>query len=242
MTTLFISDLHLQIERPHISRAFFDFLNQQAQGAEALYILGDFFNVWLGDDNHTSLSDEVAQRLKQLSQQGTKIYLMHGNRDFLIGHSYCHQAGATLLDDPTVIELYGTPVLLMHGDSLCLQDISYQRYRKIIRSRFISALQHIIPLSLRLRIAGSIQGKSKKAKIYKSAQIMDVTPDEVNRQFQQHSLTSMVHGHTHRPAIHQDQQQQRIVLGDWEQQGWYLSWHPDGSHQLLSFDIDPDSA
>ncbi len=237
MTTLFISDLHLQIERPHITRAFFAFLDQHASHADALYILGDFFNLWLDDRDHTPLTLEVAKRLKQLSRQGTQIYLMHGNRDFLIGQHYCRQAGATLLKDPSVVDLYGTSVLVMHGDSLCLDDLSYQRYRRIIRSPLIDVLKYLVPLSLKQRIAGKIKSKSKTAKTYKSAQIMDVTPNEACRQLQQHRLTHLIHGHTHRPAIHNDGDQQRIVLGDWEELGWYLQWHSDGSHQLISFPI-----
>ncbi len=241
MTTLFISDLHLQSERPHITRAFFEFLDQHACQANALYILGDFFNLWLGDDDQTPLSLEVASRLKQLSNQGTSVYLMHGNRDFLIGKKYCLQAGATLIKDPSTIDLEGTPALIMHGDSLCLDDRSYQRYRRIIRSPAIRLLQHVLPLSLRRRIAGNIKNQSGKAKSHKSVQIMDVTSDEVVRQFQSHKLNLLIHGHTHRPEIHQlthnAQNLQRIVLGDWDQLGWYLKWEADGQHQLISFPI-----
>ncbi len=246
MTTLFISDLHLQSERPQITRAFFALLDQYQGQADALYILGDFFNVWLGDDDQSPLSLEVAAQLKKFSNSGTAVYLMHGNRDFLIGQHFCRQAGATLLNDPTCIDLYGTPVLLMHGDSLCLDDRSYQRLRRIIRSPLIRLLQHLLPLRLRRRLAFNIKTQSGKAKRYKSAQIMDVTPAEVLRQLQSHHLSVLIHGHTHRPGIHnsahlagleKDKQLQRIVLGDWEQQGWYLTWHADGQHQLISFPI-----
>lgn len=241
MTTLFISDLHLQSERPHITRAFFDFLDQHARQADALYILGDFFNAWLGDDDQAPLTLEVASQLQKLSNQGTSVYLMHGNRDFLIGERFCRQAGVTLLNDPTVIDLYGTPALLMHGDSLCLDDTSYQRYRRIIRSPLIRRLLRHLPLSLRQRIASNIKNQSGKAKHYKSAQIMDATPEETTRQLQSHHLNLLIHGHTHRPAIHRQphptQDQQRIVLGDWDSLGWYLQWHPDGQHELVSFPI-----
>jgi len=243
MTTLFISDLHLQSERPQITRAFFSLLDQYASKADALYILGDFFNVWLGDDDSSPLSLEVAEKLKKLSDTGTAVYIMHGNRDFLIGQRFCHQAGATLLNDPSCIDLYGTQALLMHGDSLCLDDKSYQRFRRIIRSPLIRLLQHILPLSLRRRLASNIKNQSGKAKSYKSAQIMDVTPDEVQRQLKAHNLDLLIHGHTHRPAIHQLQHhtrnQQRIVLGDWEESGWYLRWESDGQHELISFPIVP---
>lgn len=237
MTTLFISDLHLQSERPHITRAFFDFLDQHASQAEALYILGDFFNLWLDDRDHSPLTRDVAERLKRLSLQGTRVYLMHGNRDFLLGKRYCKQAGAMLIDDPSVIDLYGTAALIMHGDSLCLDDTSYQRYRRIIRSPVINLLKRIVPLSLKLRIARKIKSKSSQAKASKSAQIMDVTAAEVCRQLQQHRVPLLIHGHTHRPAVHQGHDQLRIVLGDWDTHGWYLEWRDDGSHQLISFPI-----
>ncbi|MFT6915858.1 MAG: UDP-2,3-diacylglucosamine hydrolase [Motiliproteus sp.] len=244
MSTLFISDLHLQSERPQITRAFYDFLNRHASQADALYILGDFFNVWLGDDAQSSLHREVAARLNTLSAQGTAVYLMHGNRDFLIGQDFCRQAGAILLDDPSRIDLYGTPALLMHGDSLCLDDSGYQRYRRFIRSPMILGLLRRIPLALRNRIANDIKSKSAEAKHYKPAQIMDVTSAEVHRQLQSAGLNLLIHGHTHRPDIHQlpeNPQQQRIVLGDWEDLGWYLQWHANGQHQLISFPIPPDA-
>ena len=241
MTTLFISDLHLQEQRPHLTRAFFDFLQQQAQGVDALYILGDFFNVWLGDDHRTPLSDEVASQLLALSRSGTAIYLMHGNRDFLIGQDFCQRSGATLLPDPSLIDLYGTPTLLMHGDSLCLDDAGYQRYRRIIRSRFIEHLQRWTPLSLKQRIADKIKHKSGQAKAYKAAQIMDVTAAEVERQMRNHHTSLLIHGHTHRPDRHlftlDDQASERIVLGDWDALGWYLRCGQDGRKTLHSFSI-----
>ncbi|WP_421864130.1 UDP-2,3-diacylglucosamine diphosphatase [Motiliproteus sp.] len=242
MTTLFISDLHLDPRRPHLTRAFFEFLDTTAQNAEALYILGDFFHLWLYEDPFTL---EVADKLKRFSQQGTRIYLMHGNRDFLFGQRYCDKAGATLLKDPTLIDLYGQPTLLMHGDSLCLDDAGYQKYRRIIRSRFIFALQYVVPLRVKQRIAERIQQQSKQAKAGKSLMIMDVTPSEVANQLQSHQVQLMIHGHTHRPATHQleidHQAAERIVLGDWGEQGWYLSCDADGSRKLVSFDITPDS-
>ncbi|RDE24234.1 UDP-2,3-diacylglucosamine diphosphatase [Motiliproteus coralliicola] len=240
MTTLFISDLHLDPRRPHLTRAFFDFLDTTAQGADALYILGDFFHLWLYEDPFTL---EVADKLKRFSQQGTRIYLMHGNRDFLFGQRYCDKAGATLLTDPSLIDLYGQPTLLMHGDSLCLDDAGYQKYRRIIRSRFIFALQYIVPLRVKQRIANRIQQQSQQAKAGKSLMIMDVTPSEVKKQLGAHKVRLMIHGHTHRPATHQlkiDQQAaERIVLGDWGERGWYLRCEPNGDRQLICFDIPP---
>lgn len=238
MATLFISDLHLDPQRPHLTRAFFNFLDTTAQGADALYILGDFFHLWLYEDPFVV---EVADRLKQFSQQGTPIYLMHGNRDFLFGQGYCDRAGATLLADPSLINLYGQPTLLMHGDSLCLDDAGYQKYRRIIRSRFIFALQYVVPLSIKQRIATRIQQQSRQAKAGKSSQIMDVTPTEVEHQLRSHGVSLLIHGHTHRPAIHQLEaaQAERIVLGDWGKHGWYLQCDATGDRQLIRFEIDP---
>ena len=238
MTTLFISDLHLHPQRPRLTRAFFDFLDAHAGQADALYILGDFFHLWLYDDE---LSQQIAARLKQFSLAGTQVFLMHGNRDFLFGKRYCRRAGAELIKDPTTIDLYGTRVLLMHGDSLCLEDASYQRYRRIIRSRALFAAQYVVPLRTKQKIARKIQRQSSQAKSEKSLQIMDVSADEIPRQLERHGVDIMIHGHTHRPAVHQfehaGRSQQRIVLGDWGELGWYLAWHPDGSHELISFEI-----
>ena len=130
MTTLFISDLHLEESRPDITEAFLGFLNGTASGVDQLYILGDFFEAWIGDDERTPLQEQIATALRKLRDSGTRIFLMHGNRDFLIGQDFCDRAGATLLDDPTVIDLYGTPTLLMHGDSLCTADVEYQKFRE----------------------------------------------------------------------------------------------------------------
>ncbi len=134
MTTLFISDLHLEESRPDITAAFLAFLKDKAHGVERLYILGDFFEAWIGDDERTPLQEQVAAALREVNASGTEIFLMHGNRDFLIGQDYCERAGATLLDDPTVVDLYGTPTLLMHGDSLCTADVEYQKFRANMRN------------------------------------------------------------------------------------------------------------
>ena len=135
MTTLFISDLHLEEKRPEIIEAFFDFLNRKAQGIDALYILGDFFEAWIGDDENTPLQQRVKQKLKKVTDSGTQLFLMHGNRDFLMGSLFCEETGAHLLDDPSVISLYNRNILLMHGDSLCTHDIEYMKFRKNMRDQ-----------------------------------------------------------------------------------------------------------
>lgn len=237
---LLISDLHLQEERPAIARAFFDFLEGRARGAEALYILGDFFEVWLGDDAMSPFQQQVATALKALAASGTRLYLMHGNRDFLIGRRFCRLAGCTLLPDPTVVQLGGEPVLLMHGDTLCTLDVGYQRMRRWLRNPLVRALLRNLPLATRQTLARKLRNESRQHTRLKATDIVDVTPAEVPRVMAAHGVRTLVHGHTHRPAVHalqvNDHPARRIVLGDWEQQGWVLQ--VEGRRwQLEPFDI-----
>ncbi|MFO8140951.1 MAG: UDP-2,3-diacylglucosamine diphosphatase [Marinobacter sp.] len=226
MTTLFISDLHLEESRPDITGAFLTFLKEKAAGVERLFILGDFFEAWIGDDERTPLQEQVAGALKTLSNNGTDIFLMHGNRDFLIGEDFCRRAGATLLDDPTVIDLYGTPALLLHGDSLCTADVEYQRFRTAMRNPQMQQVMLARPLKDRQQMARQLRDMSMAKNQGKAEAIMDVTPEEVVRVLERHGVQLMIHGHTHRPAMHQlranDQDARRIVLGDWDTQAWWL--------------------
>ena len=231
MTTLFISDLHLEEDRPDITEAFLAFLAGEAQGAERLYILGDFFEAWIGDDERTPLQEQVASALRALSDQGTGLYLMHGNRDFLIGDDYCQRIGATLLDDPTVVDLYGTPTLLMHGDSLCTADVEYQKFRATMRNRQWQTMFLQRPLADRQTTARQLREISMAKNQGKEQSIMDVTPEEVVKVMEEHGVQCLIHGHTHRPAVHElvanDQPAQRIVLGDWDRHVWWLTVSPD---------------
>lgn len=230
MTTLFISDLHLEESRPDITGAFLAYLDQKARGAEQLYILGDFFEAWIGDDERTPLQEQMADALRKLAASGTSIYLMHGNRDFLIGEEFCQRAGATLLDDPTVIDLYGTPTLLLHGDSLCTADVEYQKFRASMRNPQMVKMLLARPLKDRQQMARQLREISMAKNQGKAETIMDVTPNEVVRELEAHGVQRMIHGHTHRPAIHQleanDQSAQRIVLGDWDENIWWLEVKP----------------
>ncbi|PSF05372.1 UDP-2,3-diacylglucosamine diphosphatase [Marinobacter fuscus] len=230
MTTLFISDLHLEESRPDITGAFLAYLDQKARGAEQLYILGDFFEAWIGDDERTPLQEQMADALRKLAASGTSIYLMHGNRDFLIGEEFCQRAGATLLDDPTVIDLYGTPTLLLHGDSLCTADVEYQKFRASMRNPQMIKMLLARPLKDRQQMARQLREISTAKNQGKAETIMDVTPNEVVRELEAHGVQRMIHGHTHRPAIHQleanDQSAQRIVLGDWDENIWWLEVKP----------------
>lgn len=223
MTTLFISDLHLSAERPHITDLFIAFLRTEARGAEALYILGDLFEYWIGDDaiEHAEFAP-IVQALHALSAAGVALYLQHGNRDFLLGDAFCRATGATLLPDPTVIELYGQPTLLMHGDLLCTDDVEYQGVRKRLRDpRFIQAF---LAKSAAERDATvrDYRAQSKVVTSQKAAEIMDVSAATVIETMQRHGVRRLIHGHTHRPATHSLACGTRIVLGDWYEQGSVL--------------------
>ena len=241
MRYLFISDLHLEAQRPDITRAFLRFLDEQASQAEALYILGDFFEVWLGDDNPDPLADQVSNALLALSRRGTSIYLMHGNRDFLIGRDFCRRSGCTLLSDPTVIELNGERVLLMHGDSLCTDDIGYMRMRRWLRNPLSLFILRNLPLQTRHRIGRKLRNESQQRTRYKALDITDVNQDEVLRVMRKHQVSTLIHGHTHRPAVHSlevdGKTVQRIVLGDWDRDGWMLELDEDGC-RLGSFKLE----
>lgn len=219
---LLISDLHLHEQRPDITRALFRFLQETAVNAEALYILGDFFEVWIGDDAMTDFHRKVASALRQLADSGCKIYLMHGNRDFLLGHKFCRQAGCELLHDPALLTYNGENILLMHGDSLCTDDRDYQRMKRILRNPLSLFILRHLPLKTRQKLAGDLRAQSRDRTRMKASQITDVNPAAVQQAMQRHSVRTLVHGHTHRPAVHKLPEGQRIVLGDWDSHGWYL--------------------
>jgi UDP-2,3-diacylglucosamine hydrolase len=220
---LLISDLHLHEERPDITGAFLAFLEQHAKHAQALYILGDFFEVWIGDDAISSFQRSIAQALSDVAATGTQIYLMHGNRDFLIGDAFCQLADCQLLKDPSIVRLAGKTVLLMHGDSLCTSDRSYIRLRRVLRNPLILFILRNLPLRTRQRLAGDLRQKSKVSTRMKASAITDVNPEEVRRVMDQYKVHTLIHGHTHRPAVHElDGDKRRIVLGDWDTQGWVI--------------------
>lgn len=226
MTIRFISDLHLEESRPDITDAFLAFLKDKAMSIEALYILGDFFEAWIGDDEQTPLQNRVADALREVSDSGTALYLMHGNRDFLIGEDFCNRCGAELLPDPTVVDLHGTPTLLMHGDSLCTADVEYQKFRANMRNEQWQQMFLQRPLADRQMVARQLREISMAKNQGKAETIMDVTPEEVVREMEHHRVQRLIHGHTHRPAIHpltaSGQPAWRIVLGDWDTHAWWL--------------------
>lgn len=232
---LLISDLHLEEQRPDITRAFLHFLQTRAHQAEALYILGDFFEVWVGDDGMSPFQHDIARALRELSDTGTRIFLMHGNRDFLIGRAFCREAGCTLLKDPSIVRLNGEPVLLMHGDSLCTLDVGYMKLRRLLRNPLSLLILRNLPLSTRRKLARKLRSESRAQTRMKAREIIDVTPDEVPRIMAEHGVRTLIHGHTHRPAEHtlevSGQSARRIVLGDWDSQGWALQIDEQGLHQ-----------
>ncbi|SEF78056.1 UDP-2,3-diacylglucosamine diphosphatase [Marinobacterium lutimaris] len=226
MKRYFIADLHLQPERPDITRAFLYFLEEIIQPGDSLYLLGDIFEYWIGDDAPLDGMEPALDKLEQLSNGGSEVFFQHGNRDFLVGEAFAKRIGATLLPEALVIELNSGPALLMHGDQLCTDDEPYQQFRTQVRNpdwqqQFLSQ-----PVEQRRAIAEQMRAQSKAQGAMKAETIMDVNAEEVSRQMRQHGVEVLIHGHTHRPAIHPDQIApgigKRIVLGDWGQNGWYL--------------------
>ncbi|MGF0336345.1 UDP-2,3-diacylglucosamine diphosphatase [Ectopseudomonas toyotomiensis] len=225
-----------------MTRAFLLFLATRARQAEALYILGDFFEVWIGDDGMTPFQHEIARALRELSDAGTRIYLMHGNRDFLIGKRFCSEAGCILLSDPHKLQINGEPVLLMHGDSLCTLDVGYMKLRRWLRNPLSLLILRSLPLSTRQKLARKLRNESRAQTRMKASEIVDVTPEEVVKVMAAHDVRTLIHGHTHRPAVHEldvnGQPARRIVLGDWDRQGWALQVDETGFNQA-PFELTP---
>ena len=239
MAYCFISDLHLQEDRPDITQAFLGFLEETASKAEKLYILGDLFEAWIGDDDQNNFISEIREALL-VTNKTTEIFIMHGNRDFLIGPEFASSSGMKLLNDPSTEEMFGNAVLLMHGDLLCIEDVDYQSFRKATRDpkwqeEFLSK-----PLKERKEIAKDLRDISKKATGEKKEDIMDVAPSEVVKTMQESSVDLLIHGDTHRPNTHKievnNKPARRIVLGDWDQYGWYI-WMDSRSCELKKFSI-----
>ncbi|MBM0106999.1 UDP-2,3-diacylglucosamine diphosphatase [Steroidobacter sp. S1-65] len=233
--TLFISDLHLDGERPDITAQFLEFLEREARRAQALYILGDLFEAWIGDDDPDPDKRRVIEALRSLTQAGVPVFFIHGNRDFLIGRKFAAETGVKLLADGTMIELHGKRVLLMHGDTLCIDDPDYQRLRRIVRNPLVQFILRCLSLARRQQLAARMRAGSKKhieSMDRTKPQIMDVNQDAVRRTFETEHADVIVHGHTHRPAVHEvdlgDHVAQRIVLGDWYEQGSVLRWTDQG--------------
>lgn len=227
---LLISDLHLEESRPDITNAFLQFLQSNTGNCTSLYILGDFFEVWIGDDHHTDLSKSVSAALRDFSSAGSSIYIMHGNRDFLIGEEFAKQCNASLLDERFVLRTDDFSALIIHGDQLCIDDLEYIEFRNMVRSAPWRESFLAKPLAERSAFAELARLQSKKATAGKSDEIMDVNQAEVEKLLKASGEMVLIHGHTHRPAIHQvamesDNSQpkaRRVVLGDWDKSVWIV--------------------
>jgi UDP-2,3-diacylglucosamine hydrolase len=236
--TAFISDLHLAAERPAIVDQFFDFVSGAARQADALYVLGDLFEYWAGDDDmEDRLNGGVADAFAALHASGTGVYFLHGNRDFLVGDAFVRRAQATLLSDPALIDLYGTPTLLMHGDTLCTDDVEYQKFRLYARNAQNQARFLAQPLGARRAQLRGLRAESEAAKQGKSAEIMDVNQQAVENALRTAGYARLIHGHTHRPARHVHEIDgrtcERWVLGDWYTDGSYLHCSEEGCRSVM---------
>jgi UDP-2,3-diacylglucosamine hydrolase len=239
VAALFISDLHLDAARPEIAAQFSEFLRSEASTAQALYILGDLFEAWIGDDDPEPQVRQIVQALRALTTRGVACRIMHGNRDFLIGRRFCKETGATLLQDGTLIELYQQRVLLMHGDTLCTDDHSYQRLRRIVRNPVVRTVLRNLSLGQRRALAQRMrEGSKAHISTMERAQpyIMDVNSQAVLQVLRHYRADVLVHGHTHRPAVHSvmvdGAERTRVVLGDWYEQGSVLRWNAAGFELL----------
>ena len=239
MSTLFVSDLHLDPARPEITALFLRFLQREAASADALYILGDLFEAWVGDDDPSSTGQQVADGLRRLADAGVPVYFVHGNRDFLVGQDYAGRAGMRILPDPAVVSLYGEPVLVMHGDLLCTDDHAYQAFRAQTRDPHWQAMFLAQPLAARQAFAAQARqaSMSRQQDMIDGDRasfeaVTDVNPQAVEATFARFGVATLVHGHTHRPAMHAvrigDRDGRRIVLGDWYEQGSVLRVDADG--------------
>lgn len=232
MTTLFISDLHLHPSRPAVTDFFVRFLEESAATTSTLYILGDLFEVWIGDDDPDPHHRRVIAAIRQFTAAGPECFFARGNRDVIIGRRFCTETGSQLLDETTVIDLYGTRVLVSHGDELCTDDHNYQRFRSQARSPTWRALFLALPLPVRRYLAQHLRRRSRVDTALKPGDITDVSLEAVEDAFIEHRVTTMIHGHTHRPDVHElevfRKLRTRIVLGDWYEQGSVLRWDESG--------------
>ncbi len=228
MTTLFISDLHLEAERPEIGDQFIRFLQTDATEAEALYILGDLFEAWVGDDDPNAHYAIIKLAIRKLTDSGIPVYFMHGNRDFMIGRRFANETGVKILKDPYPVKMYGQKALLSHGDAMCTDDVQYQRVRLMTRDPDWQQSMLAKPLKERLRIAQEARRQSLEQKLNLSMDIMDVNQGAVMRAINEYGVDVLLHGHTHRPDVHTvdlgNRKAKRVVLGDWYSQGSVVRW------------------
>lgn len=240
MDSLFISDLHLCEQRPATTRALLRFLATRTRGGDALYILGDLFDAWLGDEDDSPLARTVLDALGERSRAGVQVFLMPGNRDVLLGERFARRAGASLLPDPCCRQVGDRRVLLAHGDALCSADLGYQRYRRWIRRPVTHRLLLALPLALRRRIAAALRRHSREHTPMKPAPLLDVVPATVEEALIEYGVDLLIHGHTHRPAQHAHRNGSRLVLGDWDgAEARYVCWSAGSEPLLHAFPIAP---
>jgi len=234
MTTLFISDLHLEAARPEIAEQFLAFLKTEAESADALYILGDLFESWVGDDDPNAHYAEIKSAIRTLTDLGIPVFFIHGNRDFMIGDDFANETGVKLLPDPFVLDIHGSTVLLTHGDAMCTDDVEYQAVRQMTRNPEWQAMMLQKPLAERQAFAAQARAASVAHGKTINDDISDVNADAVAAGFREHGVSIMLHGHTHRPQVHQIEvdgnDAKRIVLGDWYTQGSVVRWDENGPH------------
>jgi len=236
VTHLFIADLHLSPDHPRLVRGFLDLLDTYKDKNTQLYILGDWFNAWIGDDYTAPWLDEIVEHLKQFTKVGNQVYFLVGNRDFALGKDFLNQFTGHLLPDVQFLTITSKKIRIEHGDELCTDDISYQRFRKIIRHPWLVGFLRKMPLSFRARLAQGFRKKSHEAQQFKSYEVMDVNQDAVNTALQDVDL--LIHGHTHRANIHDVNGKKRIVLGDWREESAQileLSGDPEQEIQLMTW-------
>ena len=236
MTTLIVSDLHLDRSHPAITAQFREFLGAQARGADALYVLGDLFEAWLGDDDPCPHKASVMDAFADLTRAGVALYFMHGNRDFLLGAGFCERTGGTLLTDPTVLQVEGRRALITHGDALCTDDVPYQQLRALVRDPRLQRRFLALGLGARAALAGEARQGSQAHTSTQLMALRDVNDEAVRATFARAHVDLIVHGHTHRPAVHtlivEGRQCTRVVLGDWYRAGSYVRLSDEGA-QLI---------
>jgi UDP-2,3-diacylglucosamine hydrolase len=241
MNTLFISDLHLDASRPEITRLYLAFLAGEAREAKALYVLGDLFEAWIGDDATTEHDEQVIAGMRETADSGVPCYFMHGNRDFLVGEDFARRSGFRMLQDPALVNIDDEPVLLMHGDTMCTDDREYMEFRRMVRTREWQQAFLGKSIGERRAFAEHARKESMARGREKPMEIMDVNPAEVERVMREHGIRRLIHGHTHRPNVHRfhldGEPAERIVLGDWYEQGSVLRVS-DGNYRLESLSLD----
>jgi len=234
-SSLFISDLHLSEATPQIEQGLYRFLKEKGD-VDRLFLLGDIFEAWIGDDDDSGLATRFAEAMKILADRGTEIFFMRGNRDFLVGEPYLKQFNAELLGDAAKISVAGSAALLMHGDLLCTDDVDYMAFRALAHNPEWQAEMLAKPLAERRELAKHLRAMSKEAASNKAEDIMDVNPDAVANTMQEHQVKRLIHGHTHRPCRHAMPNAERVVLGDWNATGWYLL-ERDDTLELVEFNL-----